>query len=191
MSTARQTTLMSSGTRIAVVMPALDEEATVAPQVRAILAHPILGTFPIVRVIVVDNGSTDATASVAQSAGAMVVSQPTHGYGAACLAGVVAAVDADIVLLMDADGSDDLDGAARVAESFLQGSAELVMGSRTMGYRQPGAVDAAATDRQCACDAADAASLWEADKRHRSGTRHSPLRFTGAWYERDDLWLVD
>ena len=140
MSTIDHVITSNSMPHIAIVMPALDEEATVAPQIHAILAHPVLGTFPIVRVIVVDNGSTDATASVAQSAGAMVVSQPTRGYGAACLAGVVAAVDADIVLLMDADGSDDLDGAARVAELFLQGSAELVMGSRTTGYRQPGAL---------------------------------------------------
>jgi glycosyltransferase involved in cell wall biosynthesis len=127
-------------TRIAVVMPALDEEGAVGGQVRAILAHPGFRRLPISAVIVVDNGSTDATAREAQAAGATVVSQPIRGYGAACLAGVLAATDSDVVLLLDADGSDDLDGASRVAALSLQGRAELVMGSRTTGYLEPGAL---------------------------------------------------
>ena len=139
MSTARQTTLMIRGTRIAVVMPALNEEDAVGRQVRAILAHPGFDRLPLAQIIVVDNGSDDATALVARAAGATVVRQPIRGYGAACLAGVLAA-DAEVVLLMDADGSDDLDGAARVASLALEGRAELVMGSRTAGQRELGAL---------------------------------------------------
>ena len=139
MSTARRTTL-TSGTRIAVVMPALNEEDAVGRQVRAIRAHPDFNRLPLAQIIVVDNGSDDATALVAQAAGATVVHQPIRGYGAACLAGVLAAADADMVLLMDADGSDDLDGVARVAALFLEGRAELVMGSRTTGHRERGAL---------------------------------------------------
>jgi glycosyltransferase involved in cell wall biosynthesis len=138
MSTARRTTVMI-GTRIAVVMPALNEEDAVGRQVRAMLAHPGFNRLHLAQIIVVDNGSDDATASVAQAAGATVVSQPIRGYGAACLAGVLAA-DADVVLLMDADGSDDLDGAARVAALSLAGRAELVMGSRTAGHLERGAL---------------------------------------------------
>jgi hypothetical protein len=63
-----------------------------------------------------------------------------RGYGAACLAGVRAAADADVVLLMDADGSDDLDGAAMIAALFLEGKAELIMGSRTAGNLERGAL---------------------------------------------------
>jgi glycosyltransferase involved in cell wall biosynthesis len=139
MSTARRTTSMS-GTRIAVVMPALNEEDAVGRQVRAMLAHPDFNRLHLAQIIVVDNGSDDATASVAQAAGATVVRQPVRGYGAACLAGVLAATDAEVVLLMDADGSDDLDGAARVAALSLEGRAELVMGSRTAGHREKGAL---------------------------------------------------
>jgi glycosyltransferase involved in cell wall biosynthesis len=138
MSTGSLTTLMS-GTRIAVVMPALNEEDAVGRQVRAILAHPGFDRLPLAQVIVVDNGSDDATASVAEAAGAIVVRECVRGYGAACLAGVLAA-DADVVLLMDADGSDDLDGAAMVAALSLEGRAELVMGSRTAGHRERGAL---------------------------------------------------
>jgi hypothetical protein len=53
---------------------------------------------------------------------------------------VLAATDSDVLLLMDADGSDDLEGAARVAELSLFSAAELVMGSRTAGHREPGAL---------------------------------------------------
>jgi glycosyltransferase involved in cell wall biosynthesis len=132
MSTGNLTTSVN-GARIAVVMPALNEEGAVGRQVRAILTHPGFNRLPLARVIVVDNGSDDATATVAEAAGATVVCQPVRGYGAACLAGVLAATDADVVMLMDADGSDDLEGAARVAALSLEGKAELVMGSRTAG----------------------------------------------------------
>src|SRR5215469_17503603 len=139
MSTGSLTSSMND-TRIAVVMPALNEEDAVGRQVRAMLAHPGFDRLPLAQIIVVDNGSDDATASVAEAAGATVVRQCVRGYGAACLAGVLAAVGADVVLLMDADGSDDLDGAARVAALFLEGRADLVMGSRTAGQRERGAL---------------------------------------------------
>jgi glycosyltransferase involved in cell wall biosynthesis len=121
-------------------MPARNEAGAVGRQIRAILAHPALSRLPIAQVIVVDNGSADATAAVARAEGATVVSQPIRGYGAACLAGALAATDSDVLLLMDADGSDDLEGAARVAELSLHGAAELVMGSRTAGHPEPGAL---------------------------------------------------
>jgi glycosyltransferase involved in cell wall biosynthesis len=133
-------TALISGTRLAVVMPALNEEAAVGRQVRAMLAHSGFDRLPLAQIIVVDNGSDDATASVAEAAGATVVRQPMRGYGAACLAGVLAAADADVVLLMDADGSDDLDGAALVAALSLEGKAELIMGSRTAGNPERGAL---------------------------------------------------
>lgn len=121
-------------------MPALNEAATVGAQVRAALAHPALQTLPLARVIVVDNGSDDATAANALAAGAEVVSEPRRGYGRACLTGVIAAHDADIILQMDADGSDDLDGASRVAQVVISGAADLAMGSRVRGVVERGAL---------------------------------------------------
>ena len=64
--------------RIVTIIPALDEEAAIGSVVRAIsreLVH---------EVIVVDNGSRDGTAAVAQAAGATVIQEPQRGYGAAC-----------------------------------------------------------------------------------------------------------
>ncbi len=118
---------------LAIVMPALNEEGAIGQQIAALRTQFIRSVLPVPRILVVDNGSTDGTAHVAHAAGAEVVSEPRRGYGFACLAGVRAATGADVVLLMDADGSDDLAGAARVAEIVLRGDADLAMGSRTVG----------------------------------------------------------
>ncbi|HEU5440612.1 MAG TPA: TIGR04282 family arsenosugar biosynthesis glycosyltransferase [Ktedonobacterales bacterium] len=125
---------------LAIVMPALNEDAAVGRQVRALREHPALAVLPAARLIVVDNGSTDRTAAVAWDAGAQVVREPRRGYGYACLAGVRAAGGADVVLLMDADGSDDPAAAARLAQAVLRGEADLVVGSRVRGRREPGAL---------------------------------------------------
>ena len=66
------------------IVPALNEAAVVGDLVRRTPRDIIA------EVIVVDNGSTDATATVARDAGARVVHEPRRGYGAACFAGVVA-----------------------------------------------------------------------------------------------------
>ena len=55
-------------------------------------------------VIVVDNGSTDATAARAREAGARVVSEPQRGYGRACAAGVAAVRRPDALFASDFDG---------------------------------------------------------------------------------------
>lgn len=125
---------------VVIIMPALNEAATVGAQVRAALAHPGLCALGLRRVIVVDNGSDDATATNARAAGADVVSEPQRGYGRACLAGVLTAPAGSLILQMDADGSDDLDGAARVAGLVVSGQADLAMGARTLGAIAPGAL---------------------------------------------------
>ena len=93
--------------------------------------------------IVADNGSADQTAAVAKEAGAVVVYEPERGYGAACLA-ALSHVDrgTNIVLFMDADLSDDPADAEKVLRPVIQGSADLVIGSRTMGKIEPGAMNA-------------------------------------------------
>src|SRR5262249_6988854 len=65
--------------RIAMVMPALNEEAAVGCHVRAILEHPAIRTLPMERLIVVDNGSDDATEAAARAAGAEVIPEPQRG----------------------------------------------------------------------------------------------------------------
>src|SRR5262249_56089449 len=82
------------------ILPALNEAAMVGDLIRRTPRNLIA------EVIVVDNGSTDATAVVAREAGARVVSEETRGYGAACFAGVTALPpDTDVAGFLDADGS--------------------------------------------------------------------------------------
>jgi glycosyltransferase involved in cell wall biosynthesis len=79
--------------------------------------------------IVVDNGSTDGSASVAARLGARVVTEPRAGFGAACYAGLVAA-SAPVVCFMDADGSLDPRELRRVVVPVLDDEADLVLGAR-------------------------------------------------------------
>lgn len=124
----------ASGQRLAIVMPALNEEGAVGQQIAALRTYFAHSALPAPRILVVDNGSSDGTARVARGAGAEVISEPRRGYGFACLAGARAASGADVVLFMDADGSDDLTGAAHVAEIVMRGDADLAIGSRVLGH---------------------------------------------------------
>jgi len=124
-------------TRIAAVIPALDEAQSIARVVEGLRAQPLLASGEI---IVVDNGSTDGTAEIARGAGARVVSEERRGYGYACLAGVLAAREAEVIVLLDGDAADDPDDLPRVLEPLLAGEADLVVGSRALGRRARGSM---------------------------------------------------
>ena len=123
---------MDVGTRVVVVIPAIDEEPAIGR---------VLADIPrsVSEVIVVDNGSRDRTAEVAAAMGATVVREPRRGYGQACLAGIAAAGAADIIVFLDGDGSDHPEQLAEVLGPVARGEADLVIGSRTLGRRAPGA----------------------------------------------------
>jgi hypothetical protein len=110
---------------VCLIIPALDEELALGPlldEVDRTLVGPIL---------VGDNGSRDATAEVARSRGAEVVRVEERGYGAAC-AGALALLpdDCQVVVFMDADGSDDPAEMRSLIEPIAAGDADLVIGSR-------------------------------------------------------------
>ena len=127
---------------IGVLIPALNEQATIAEQVEEVLAVAQRPDLParIARVIVVDNGSDDCTAERAVSAGALVVAEPRRGYGRACAAGVQAAGDVDLIVQMDGDRSDRFDELPLLLRPLLAGEADLVIGSRTLGSYEPGSL---------------------------------------------------
>lgn len=130
------------GLSAAVVIPCLDEEASIGllvGDVRAVAADPAL-PVRIERIVVVDNGSTDRTADVAREAGAEVVPEPRKGYGRACLTGVLAAGEVDLIVLMDGDRSDVPAELPLLLAPLLAGEAGLVLGSRTLGTVEAGAL---------------------------------------------------
>ena len=122
---------------VSVVIPALNEEEPIADVVRACLATGIPR-----EVIVVDNGSTDATAERATRAGARVVTAP-RGYGRACAAGVAAvSAECEIIVFLDGDGSDCPELMESLVGPITDGTYDFVIGSRTRGKREPGSMNA-------------------------------------------------
>src|SRR2546428_8517991 len=122
--------------KVAIVIPALNEQA---------VPHRLLAELPpnfAQWVIVVDNGSTDATASVAQRSGAIVASEPLRGYGRACLKGVKTAcsLGAEMVIFMDGDGSDDPTDLPMMLRPLREGRADFVIGSRVSERAEHGAM---------------------------------------------------
>ncbi|HWP59778.1 MAG TPA: glycosyltransferase family 2 protein [Candidatus Acidoferrales bacterium] len=111
--------------KVCLIIPALNEEEAIAGVLESVPGAAVD------EIIVVDNGSTDATATVARRAGARVITEPQKGYGAACRAGVEAARDADIFVFTDGDGSFVPSEIPRLTQPIASGSADLVLGSRT------------------------------------------------------------
>ncbi|MGH3941752.1 MAG: lysylphosphatidylglycerol synthase domain-containing protein [Pseudonocardiaceae bacterium] len=118
---------------VVVFLPAHNEEATVAAVIaelpQQVQGHPVI-------VLVVDDGSTDASAERAATAGAVVLAQPRNlGLGAAVRRGLAEAVAyrPAAVLYLDADGEYRPVDAAAVLEPVLSGAADYVVGSRFAG----------------------------------------------------------
>jgi glycosyltransferase involved in cell wall biosynthesis len=118
---------------ITLIIPALNEAACIGP---------LLAELPeglIHQLLVIDNGSTDDTASAARRAGARVIEEPRRGYGNACAAGVAAA-HGDVLVFMDGDGSFVPGELDRLIAPIANGSADLTLGTRMQGGMAPGAM---------------------------------------------------
>lgn len=111
---------------IDVVLPCLDEAAA--------LPGVLAGLPAGYRAIVADNGSRDGSPEIATSLGAKVIHVPQRGFGAAVHGGLRAAT-AEVVCIVDADGSLDLAQLPRVTGPILDGTADLVLGRRRPAAR--------------------------------------------------------
>jgi glycosyltransferase involved in cell wall biosynthesis len=113
------------GKTVALIIPARNEASA--------LPH-VLGAIPplVDRILVVDNGSMDETASVAREWGAEAISEPRAGYGRACLAGlhVLKANPPDIVAFADADGSDDVSRLPHLLSLITEEQAQFALAAR-------------------------------------------------------------
>jgi glycosyltransferase involved in cell wall biosynthesis len=124
---------MIDGWRVGVVIPALNEERAIG---RVIADIPSW----VDQIVVADNASTDQTADAARKAGAIVVSEPERGYGAACQKGISTLRDVDIVVFIDGDYSDVPSEMALVVLPIVRRRADLVIGSRVLGNAEMGAL---------------------------------------------------
>jgi glycosyltransferase involved in cell wall biosynthesis len=134
---------MPGAARVAVIIPALNEEQSIGRVIDAIpkeVASRPEGRSYGIDIVVVDNGSTDRTAEIAQARGARVVHEPERGYGAACLRGIAALGGPEVVAFLDGDFSDDPGMLTDLIEPILAGQADLVIGSRMLGERERGAL---------------------------------------------------
>lgn len=139
-----------------VIIPARNEESSIGL---------VLGDLPkVAKVIVVNNGSTDATPIIVQKAGAYVVDEDIAGYGRACRRGLGAlrtllhrgrraahegteSINSELlnvpiryVVFLDADYSDHPELLPDLVRPIHQGQADFVLGSRLLGRREPGAM---------------------------------------------------
>jgi len=155
-----------------VVIPVLDEVAALP----ALLAAIPAGYRPIV----VDNGSTDGSGSLADSLGATVINEPRRGFGAACWAGLVAADGADgVVCFMDGDGSLNPADLPRVAGPVLEGEVDLMLGARRPTERGAWPLHARLANAALALELRRRTGLDLADLGPMRAARAAPLRAAG------------
>lgn len=110
--------------RVSVVIPTHNEAEAIA--------H-VLGDLPpdlVTEILVVDSNSTDGTPDIARSLGARVLQESRRGYGRACLTGLAAAADPDIVVFLDGDYSDRPAELPLLLAPILEGRADITIGSR-------------------------------------------------------------
>ncbi len=128
---------MNTGIELSIVMPCLNEAATIGvciAKARAFLAgHAVSG-----EIVVADNGSTDGSQAIARALGAWVVDIAERGYGSALLGGIRAARGA-YVIIGDSDDSYDFSNLGGFLERLRAGD-DLVMGNRFQGGISPGAM---------------------------------------------------
>ena len=120
--------------RVSVVIPTYNEAGSIARVLEEIPASLVT------EVLVVDAGSTDGTREIAAAHGARVIVEPRRGYGRACLTGVAAANDPDVVVFLDGDYSDRPGELGRLLDPISAGAADIVLGSRLAGGLEPGAM---------------------------------------------------
>ena len=120
---------------IKVIIPAYNEADAIGKVIAAIPKE-------VSEVVVVDNNSSDQTATVAQKAGATVLFEPKKGYGHACLKGIahVANHPPDVLVFLDGDYSDHPEELTKLTAPILEGEVDFVVGARVPELREKGAL---------------------------------------------------
>jgi glycosyltransferase involved in cell wall biosynthesis len=115
--------------RVCFLVPAYNEAATIGEVLERIAR---LDLEP--QVIVVDDGSTDETAAIAERAGVLVIRQANRGKGAAIRV-AIPHIESEIVVIQDADMEYDPTEVPSLIDPIVRGAADVVFGSRLSGGR--------------------------------------------------------
>lgn len=120
--------------RVSVIIPTHNESHAIGR---------VLADLPpdlVTEVIVVDSNSSDGTPEIAAEAGARVIHEPRRGYGRACLTGLAAANNPDMVVFLDGDYSDRPSELPILLAPIIEGHADITLGSRLHDGRSAGAL---------------------------------------------------
>ncbi|HWS95551.1 MAG TPA: glycosyltransferase family 2 protein [Candidatus Methylomirabilis sp.] len=120
--------------RVSVIIPTHNE----AQAIGLVLAD--LPAKMVTEVLVVDSNSTDGTAAIAEAKGARILHEPRRGYGRACLTGLAAANQPDVVVFLDGDYSDRPDELPLLLAPIAEGRADITIGSRLAKQNVAGAL---------------------------------------------------
>ena len=129
---------MLSGKKIAVLIPVLNEEKTLP------LVFKDMPADLVDEVVVIDNGSGDRTPEIAKEHGATLLFESKKGYGYPCLKGIeyLKSKEPDIVVFVDGNYSDHPEEIIRLVKPMVEEDYDLVIGSRTTGFVEKGALRA-------------------------------------------------
>ena len=120
--------------KISVIIPILNEEKSIAMVLDALPRQRLY------EVVVVDAGSKDQSLTIARSRRVKVVHGNRPGYGRACLTGMSALTDPEVVVFLDGDFSDYPEEIDLLTEPIVRGEADFVIGSRLLGQAEPGSL---------------------------------------------------
>jgi glycosyltransferase involved in cell wall biosynthesis len=114
---------------VTVVIPAYNEEKTIADVVKRVAYN-----MPHATILVIDDGSSDSTAELARSAGALVISHPVNKGNGASMKTALRAIEGGIVAVIDADGQHDPADLPKLIQHLEK--YDLVVGARSFVSEQ-------------------------------------------------------